>query len=173
MFGSKCPPQLAAKCAKGMGSDLIAFAESFSKSAHLKFIPKIESAQLAFGSARNVSREQANDGRRSVLSQLTQQGANTGANLAASFQQFLIESREIPGIELLKAGGAAGDSVRSEYLGDDGAIGPPGKADVVCGIVNAEILIEGMGEGTDTGATCVDESAVDIEENGPEHGRRR
>src|SRR5262245_35456141 len=103
-------------------------------------------AQLQFGSATNVAREETDNGTVFTAKYLIEKCFNPRQNGGGKNSEKPLQARRIGIKEALKVFGACRDTVKIEALPHQGNVGPPGEFQGFCGFRQAKYLREGLFE---------------------------
>lgn len=156
----------------GDGGELIAIFVIIAKCAGAERIPEAVMAQLDFGAEPNVPREQAEHGRMGRILQSRDKFADAWTLMAVHLVQQMLQPEHIGIEETLKIPARRGDAVCAEAFAHEGSIGAPGEIQRLGGARDLEFAGECSLESPNPRATGADESAIDIEQNEPNHAAK-
>jgi hypothetical protein len=168
-FGPQIFPQHASSAFECGGGDVIAVFVVIGKPAGFKKIPKSVTAQLDFRAEADVAGEQAKHRRLRQRAQAVEEFRHAPADFAAALGDDVVEPEnetlEKP-LEILRCGR---DVVVAEKFADETHVGAPGEPDFINAVAHFELRGEGFGESLRTGASRVNERAVNIKQNQSYH----
>ena len=130
-------------------------------------------AQLDFRANLNVAGEQAKRRRMRQRLQVTDELAHPATHLAAVLLKDVVEPENVMLKKFAEMFRRGGDIVDAEKFADEADIGAPGKLHLLRSVMEVELLGKSLRERRRARAARVNERAVDVEENKPNHAARK
>jgi hypothetical protein len=142
------------------------------KRAGLENFPESIAAQLDFRAEPDVAGEQAEHRRIRQREQITDEFTHAFAHVAVAVNENVVEPEDVAPEKLPEMFGCFRQSVDFEKFADQAHIGAPGKLHLFRTMMKVEFGRERFGERLCSGVSGMNERAVNIEENEPNHARR-
>src|SRR5664280_434339 len=169
LFSRKRPSKHTAATVTGDRRDLVAIFAVVREGAGLKFVPKVEVPQFDFGSEPDVARQQAEQGRGLQGLKPRDELRDAWTHFGFAVAEDIIEAKNVAMKEALEIFRSGLDQMELEKLAHHAQVGAPGKFEAFKAVHCPEFLREDFGKGRDARAPGVDERAVNIKQNEPNH----